>query len=218
MTVNYKGAEWHGKKVILGEGELNPDTPINLLVGFHGAESTPENMLVHGNRLQLANTFMVFPEGPVDVGEGRWSWWPDGPRQSEAINGFLDFSSNMINSAQNYLETRFLNANLRICLWGFSQGGAASLTYTLFGPHPLHRVASVCGFLPELPDLEAAQKPPVSILGIFGTNDDVVPSFLAEHALGEMKNKGHEPTLRETSQGHELNSDNLKELRSFFEL
>jgi len=33
-----------------------------------------------------------------------------------------------------------------------------------------------------------------------------------------MKNKGHEPTLRETSQGHELNSDNLKELRSFFEL
>jgi predicted esterase len=124
----------------------------------------------------------------------------------------------MINSAQNYLETRFPDANLRICLWGFSQGGAASLTYTLFGPHPLHRVASVCGFLPELPDLEAAQKPPVSILGIFGTNDDVVPSFLAEHALGEMKNKGHEPTLRETSQGHELNSDNLKELRSFFEL
>jgi predicted esterase len=77
-------------------------------------------------------------------------------------------------------------------------------------------VASVCGFLPEFSELAKMPGTPVPILGIFGTNDDVVPSFLAEHALEEMKNKGHNPTLRETSQGHELSNENLKELGVFF--
>ena len=84
------------------------------------------------------------------------------------------------------------------------------------GAHPLHKVASVCGFLPEIAEQETKTDSSVPILGIFGTNDDVVPSFLAEHALEEMKNNGHHPTLRETSQGHELNVENLKELDIFF--
>ena len=34
--------------------------------------------------------------------------------------------------------------------------------------------------------------------------------------IEEMKNNGHSLTLRETPQGHELNSENLKELHDFF--
>ena len=71
-------------------------------------------------------------------------------------------------------------------------------------------------FLPEVPEQETKSDSLVPILGIFGTNDDVVPSFLAEHALEEMKNNGHSPTLRERPQGHELNAENLKELSDFF--
>ena len=216
MALSYKTTEWNHKKVILGEGPMNPETPVKILIGFHGAESTPENMLVHGNRLQLENTFMLFPEGPVDAGEGRWSWWTDGPKQKESINSFLNFSSNMINMAQDHLNNRFEDIETRVCLWGFSQGGAASLVYTLLGIHPLYKTASVCGFLPETPERETTTEISIPILGIFGTNDDVVPSFLAEHALEEMRNKGHNPTIRETPQGHELNSENLTELREFF--
>ena len=216
MSLRYKTTEWNNKKVILGKGPLNPKVPIKILIGFHGAESTPENMLVHGNRLQLGNTFMLFPEGPVNAGEGRWSWWTDGPQQKESVNDFLKFSSNMISMAQNYLNSRFEDIETRVCLWGFSQGGAASLVYTLFGTHPLHKIASVCGFLPEVPERETVTGSSVPILGIFGTNDAVVPSFLAEHALEEMRNKGHNPTIREIPQGHELNSENLTELREFF--
>jgi predicted esterase len=140
----------------------------------------------------------------------------DGPKQKESVSDFLIFSFNMIAMAQDHLNSQFENLETRICLWGFSQGGAAALTYTLLGKHPLHRVASVCGFLPEYSEQEIVPGTPVQILGIFGTNDDVVPSFLAEHALEEMKNKGHNPTMRETSQGHELNEENLKELGIFF--
>ena len=216
MSFKYQTTEWNSKKVILGEGSLNPKEPINILIGFHGAGSTPENMLIHGNKLDLDNTFMLFPEGPIDAGEGRWSWWVDGPKQKESVSDFLNFSFNMIAMAQDHLNSRFEKLETQISLWGFSQGGAAALTYTLLGKHPLHRVASVCGFLPEFSEQETVSESSVLILGIFGVNDDVVPSFLAEHALEEMKNKGHNPTLKETSQGHELSEENLKELGVFF--
>ena len=85
MTTRYSTTEWNNKKVILGETKIDEKKPVNLLVGFHGAGSTPENILVLGNRLTLQNTLMVFPEGPVNAGDGIWSWWEDGPQQKETV-------------------------------------------------------------------------------------------------------------------------------------
>ena len=75
MTTRYSTTEWNNKKVILGETKIDEKKPVNLLIGFHGAGSTPENILVLGNRLKLQNTLMVFTEGPVNAGDGIWSWW-----------------------------------------------------------------------------------------------------------------------------------------------
>lgn len=215
MTMQYRNDTWAGKKVIIGQTEIDPSRPVNLLVGFHGADSTPENMLIHGNRLQLSNTVTVYPEGPIDAGEGLWSWWRDGPKQKEAVKGFLDFSSGMIEQAHRYMKENVSVNGFQTCLWGFSQGGAASLVYALAGRHPVHKVASICGFLPELPD-EPAKNVPAQILGIYGANDEVVPSFLADYALEEMKNHGHALTARETPQGHEVNAENIQDLIRFF--
>jgi len=217
MTVKYNNTEWQGKKVILGETEIEQEQPVNLLIGFHGAESTPENMLVQGNKLRLKNAVMVYPEGPVTAGNGLFSWWKDGPRQKESVQEFLTYSSNIIESSHRHFVEKMPKADIRICLWGFSQGGAASLVTTLFHESPpLYKVASICGFLPELPDDAPLQPSPVNILGIFGANDDVVPAFLADHALDEMKAKGHQLTARETEQRHEISPENLKELTDFF--
>ncbi len=215
MTINYTNAEWDGKKVLIGETELDTAHPVNLLLGFHGADSTPENMLIHGNKLKLTNTVYVFPEGPVDAGKGLWSWWEDGPKQKEAVTRFADYATRMIDAAHANLKDRLNGNPVRIGLWGFSQGGAAALTYTLIGSHAIHKAASVCGFLPEMPDA-LPERPAADILGIFGTADDIVPSFLAEHALDEMSAKGHKVKVRETGQGHEINTENLRELNRFF--
>jgi predicted esterase len=210
MTIQYKNAVWNNKKVILGEPATDKTEPVNLLIGFHGAESTAENMLVQGNRLKLDNTILIFPEGPVDAGEGRWSWWKDGPSQQKSVEAFLVFADEMIQSA----HTHFGNLST-ISLWGFSQGGAASLVYALLGSQKIFKVASVCGFLPELPSTNINEVPPTQILGVYGQNDDVVPSFLADYALDEMKNKGHQVQVKETSQSHELNSENLSDVCTF---
>lgn len=214
MTTRYSTTEWNNKKVILGETETDPEQPVNLLIGFHGASSTPENMLVQGNRLKLQNTLMVFPEGPIIAGDGIWSWWEDGPQQSKTVKSFITYTSQIIDSAHEHYKNP--ERTLRTCLWGFSQGGAASLAYTLLGKHDLFRVASICGFLPEFQDSAIEKKEPLHILGIFGSNDEVVPSFLADHALDEMKNHGHVVESKETTQPHEVNSENLQDLCDFF--
>jgi poly(3-hydroxybutyrate) depolymerase len=96
MTITYSTTAWNNKKVILGESDMDNTKPINLLIGFHGASSTPENMLVQGNRLKLQNTLMVYPEGPVNAGDGIWSWWEDGPRQKDSVKNFITHTSQII--------------------------------------------------------------------------------------------------------------------------
>ena len=215
MTITYNNTAWRGKKIIIGETPLTDPARVNLLIGFHGADSTPENLLVHGNRLKAENTWMFFPEGPVDAGEGLWSWWQDGPRQRASVEQFLAAAEGIIDAAHRHLEERHPGSQGRTCLWGFSQGAAASLVYTLLGARAVAKTASVCGFLPELPELEAGDKPAADVLGIYGLNDEVVPSFLADYALDEMKSRGHRLSARETSQGHELSTANLDDIRAF---
>ncbi|MEC7640752.1 MAG: dienelactone hydrolase family protein, partial [Nitrospinota bacterium] len=179
-------------------------------------ESTPENMLIQGNQLELTNAIMAYPEGPVDARNGLWSWWEDGARQAETVTTFLNYASAMLDAAQRHVTQTSPESSARISLWGFSQGGAAALVYALLGSKPLFKAASVCGFLPEIQSVSERKNKSSEILGIFGSNDEVVPSFLAEHALDEMKNHGHNVIARETSQGHQLTSENLKKIRDLF--
>lgn len=216
MAMNYNNIEWNKKKAIIGETELDASRPTNLLIGFHGADSTPENLLVHANKLQLKNTVMVFPEGPINVGKGLWSWWKDGPRQLETVSAFVEYVSRVMDAAHKHINLILPGAKVRTSLWGFSQGGAASLVYALLGSHSLHKAASICGFLPELPNPIPPTDTPVDILGVYGANDALVPSFLAEHALEEIKNLGHNMTMKETPQGHEITEENLRDLSEFF--
>lgn len=216
MTMQYKNTYWLGKKILIGRDELDPSQPVTLLLGFHGADSTPENLLVHGHKLKIENTIQIYPEGPLDVSEGLFSWWQDGPRQKESVIQFLEYTGKMVDKAHQYMQQELSDATIQTCLWGFSQGGAAALVYTLFGRHPIHKVASICGFLPDLPENKDPASQKSSILGIYGKNDDIVPSFLADYALDAMKDMGHELTVKGTEQGHEIKSENLDDITTFF--
>ena len=215
--MEFSTAEWEGHRIIYGQGPLDSRRPVKLTIGFHGADSTPENMLIHGSRLPLDNAIQIFPQGPVDAGEGLWSWWQDGPRQKETVREFLDFSQWLFQAASRFVEEQAPGQAYETRLWGFSQGAAAALVTTLLGSHPVARTVSICGFLPELPEEPSPEKPPARILGIYGTHDEVVPSFLADFALEEMRRRGHVTTVKELPQGHEISESNLQDLRRFFE-
>lgn len=212
--MNYTTTEWNNKKVIVGEPELDPAQPARLVIGFHGAESTPENMLVHATRAAFQNAIVIIPEAPIDAGNGLWSWWKDGPKQKETVGEFLSFTEATLTSALEWATGKA--SAFDVCLWGFSQGGAAALVYSLLGNQAIHKSASICGFLPEMPESASDEKNSRNILGIYGLNDDVVPSFLAEYALDEIRNQGHSVRVIETQQGHEVTPDNLREIGQFF--
>ncbi len=215
--MEYTTTEWNNKKVIIGKSEVDPAQTLKLVIGFHGADSTPENMLIHAGQLSLENTVQLFPEAPIDAGKGLWSWWKDGPKQKETVAEFLSFTDNLIESGLTLTSKK--SGNCEIILWGFSQGGAAALVYSLIGAHKIHKSAAICGFLPELPEASSSkEKSPCNILGIYGLNDDVVPSFLAEYALDEIKGQGHAVKVLETKQGHEVTIENLNEINQFLAL
>ena len=217
MTINYDQTELDGKKMILGKTKINSHTPLNLLIGFHGAESTPENMLVHGNRLKLTNTILVFPEGFVDNGKGCFSWWEDGPKQKATVDAFLVYSNQLIDQMHAHINNEYSKNKCFTSLWGFSQGASAALVYALLGSYSIHKVASVCGFLPEIPKPKSKKLHNPSVLGIFGINDPVVPPFLAEYALEEMEKKGHETDIHKTLQTHELTIENIQQISKFLD-
>tara|TARA_B100000686_G_scaffold349278_1_gene442282 strand:- start:301 stop:951 length:651 start_codon:yes stop_codon:yes gene_type:complete len=214
--MQYILTRWSGRKVILGENVIDPTKPIQLLLGFHGAESTPENMLIHGNLLKLNNTVMAFPEGFIDLEEGRFSWWEDGPKQNKTIKDFLENCDHLIDHANEHFQKKHPGQDIHISIWGFSQGASAALIYALFGNCDTWKIASICGFLPELPHVPPNKKNRAKVFGIFGSNDEVVPAFLAEHALDVMKSYGYDSTILQTSQSHEIIEANLDELTGFF--
>lgn len=216
MTAKYSNVEWNGKKVIIGTTTIQTNMPIHVVIGFHGAGSTPENILIYGNKLELSNAIMVYPEGPIDDENALWSWWQDGPNQMETVAEFLNFTTQIINHSHDHVNREYPGRLIRTSLWGFSQGAAAALVYTLLGSKPLHKTASICGFLPETPAITQSKDKPLEVLGIFGSHDEVVPSFLAEHALDEMKNYGHTVTAKETQQTHQITAENLEEINSTF--
>jgi predicted esterase len=216
MSLSFSNKVWNDKKVILGEQDLDSNMPIRIVIGFHGAESTPENMLIHGNQLTIPNSILIFPEAPIDVDNGLWSWWKDGPKQKETVESFIPFTNTIFDHAKKYVKEKHKNASIDSFAWGFSQGAAAVLIAALFGSHPIRKAASVCGFLPELPSEAPKPTNPIPILGIFGANDEVVPSFLAEHALEEINQIGHQAQIKETPQGHEITTENLLEINQYF--
>ncbi len=216
MSLNFSNKVWNDKKVILGEQKLDPQAPVRVVIGFHGAESTPENMLVHGSKLNIPNSLLVFPEGPIDADNGLWSWWKDGPKQKETVQSFVTVTDGIFNQAHEYVKEEYKNASIKFFTWGFSQGAAAVLVAVLFGSQQIQKAASVCGFLPELPEEAVKPENPVPILGIFGANDEVVPSFLAEHALEEINQMGHQAQIKETPQGHEITPENISEINQYF--
>ena len=86
--MEFSTAEWEGHRIIYGQGPLDSRRPVKLTIGFHGADSTPENMLIHGSRLPLDNAIQIFPQGPVDAGEGLWVFPGRGRRFGDHSSGF----------------------------------------------------------------------------------------------------------------------------------
>lgn len=101
----------------------------------------------------------------------------------------------------------------RICLGGFSQGGAMTLDVGL--GLPLAGLMVLSGYLhaPIVPP----QKPIAPILMVHGTQDLVVPLVAAQQAHQSLKSLGAAVEYQEFEMGHEIPLIVLKKIQSFVE-
>lgn len=87
-----------------------------------------------------------------------------------------------------------------VAIAGFSQGAAMALGVPSL--HGLVGIVGVCGFLPEVDDLDISSGPPVLLAA--GDADDVTPAFLALDAAAALTAAGREATTVTMAGGHEV--------------
>lgn len=95
----------------------------------------------------------------------------------------------------------------RIVVGGFSQGGAIALHGGLRHPVPLGGIIALSTYLP-LPDRLAAEAAPanrpVPILMIHGTDDGIIPIFLAQRSRQTLERLGHAVEWRTYAMEHSV--------------
>ena len=138
MTVHYKNAQWNNKKVIIGESDLNSDQPSapvdrfswsGLHAGEHADPRQQTETEQHG--LRLSRRADRCQGRALELVARRTA--PEGGGHS-----FLDYTAQIVDEAHRHLK-ELTDHDPKICMWGFSQGGAAALVYSMLGSHPLHK-------------------------------------------------------------------------------
>ncbi|MCZ7628497.1 MAG: Maf family protein [Microthrixaceae bacterium] len=167
-----------------------PATPT--LIALHGHGDDEENTLHWARRIVPATWRLRTVSAPPGNSEPR-SWFDTTPRGVDRV-GFdrsLDRIREAVAEAAEHGP---------VAIAGFSQGAAMALGVPSL--HGLVGIVGVCGFLPEVDDLDISSGPPVLLAA--GDADDVTPAFLALDAAAALTAAGREATTVTMAGGHEV--------------
>jgi phospholipase/carboxylesterase len=106
----------------------------------------------------------------------------------------------------------------RIVLAGFSQGGAIALHCGLRYPVPLAGIAALSSYLPLADDLAAeasAANRAIPILMVHGTEDSVIPLFLAERSRQRLIRQGYEVEWRTYPMTHCVTPEEIADISAW---
>jgi predicted esterase len=178
-----------------------------LLVVLHGHDSTPAQAEELAAELDPAGRFRhVAPEGPFSTSSGAREWFSDTP-------GSLAHTEGLLGPLLGDLA-----ATGPVVVVGYSQGAAAALaTLTSPGGPTVGAVACVSGYLGEEPGLDhdLSRLAATAVLVQHGTNDDVVPDFLARDLVAALEASGVPVTAQWFDMGHERTAESLAALRAW---
>lgn len=146
------------------------NTPVPLLLNFHGYTSNNLQQEIYANFNNIADTanfLVVLPNGTIDAqGSTFWNVF-NGPYSVDDIG----FVRNLLDTLQTLYN---IDAN-RIYSTGFSNGGFMSHTLACELNDRIAAIAAVAGTITN-PYMNNCNPPrPVPVMHIHGTADDVVP-------------------------------------------
>lgn len=194
------------------------------VIWLHGLGASGNDFAPLVPHLGLASTRFVFPhapERPVTINGGhRMPAWYDivtmerGPgRESEPDIRVAHQS--VLALIERELE-RGVSAD-RIVLAGFSQGAAMTLFTGLRCTHSLAGLMVLSGYLVVESALDAelsSANAETPVLCMHGTQDDVVPMSLGQHAHERIA-PGRETEWKTYSMGHQVNGPQVRDIRAW---
>lgn len=175
------------------------------LLALHGHGDTTDNALRWATRMAPRGWSVEVVGSPRDS-SGEASWFETGPMGADPgdLSRSVDAVSDVVRSAA---------ASGPVVVAGFSQGGALALALPRL--RGLEAVVSVCGFLPEVDDLDLGDGPPALLVGT--TADEVVPAFLSTDAAAVMGMEGRRALAVEVGGGHEVSPRAVATARRWIE-
>ncbi len=182
-------------------GSRDASRKVGVLIALHGHGDSPSSALSWGRRMVPPDWEVVAPSSGRDSA-GEQSWFASGPRGANDSD---------LRSSMSAVEAVVQSAALlggRVVLAGFSQGGALALAMAWRGTRA-DRVISVCGFLPEVDELDthcdSVAPSPVFVLGT--DRDGVVPAFMGADAAALFDSVGHPVDSLTVSGTHRVDAD-----------
>ena len=106
----------------------------------------------------------------------------------------------------------------RIVLAGFSQGGAVAYQAALSYHQPLAGLMALSTYFATAKSLQASPANSQIPIALFhGTHDPMVPEVMAQMAVTELKQLGHEPAYKTYPMQHEVCLDEIRDISSWLQ-
>jgi phospholipase/carboxylesterase len=183
---------------------------------LHGWTGDEKSMWIFEKRLPK-NAWLVAPRAPYPSPAGGYSWVERKSGELPWLDDFR-FPVELLQMLLNDLVDR-IEVDLSIInLVGFSQGGALALSFGMFNPARVNKIAGLATFLP-LKSTDWLARRPLEGKQIFlghGSQDDIVSVMLARKAARMLHDGGADIVYCETDVGHKLGSDCFNAFEAFF--
>ena len=189
-----------------------------LFLYLHGHGSSPAEVdgvitVVDPERNYIA----VTPEGPLAVSVTGRAWFDDGVRGTDAAS--LERAVEWVSGVLVGTTTDLAVELSHVVLGGYSQGAATALAVAASLSAPLGGLLLQSPFVPEGAgvELELDKVPPMPVLVQHGTDDEVVPTFFAEHVSAGLAAAGCSVELQPFAAGHDRTPEMLEAARVWLE-
>lgn len=192
----------------------NNKTP--LLILLHGVGSNEKDLFSFADKLP-DNYLIISARAPYAISPDSYAWYEvDFSTGTPVINKEkAEKSRNTIIEFIDELKAKYTFDDKQIYLCGFSQGAIMAYSVGLTRPDKIKGIAIMSGRLLE--EVKPLIKPSDQLkqLQVFishGTQDNVLGIHYAKESVAYLKGLGINPTFKEYSEGHGINTNMLNDL------
>ena len=183
-----------------------------IMVVMHGLGDSKTSYIDFCKELNVSGLQYLIINGPIDY-YGGYAWYeppPEPPQQS-----LIDSLEKLENLMEELLKQGFENEDIFVL--GFSQGGCMSLEHLYRRKEKLGGVVALSPKMYPIKESLSPNKNQVEtpLFVTHGLYDDLIPYSEVEKGCLELRERGFKPIHKSYPIGHEIDFDEIEDLRNW---